>query len=307
MSIKELEEFRNLLSFLKTKVRYFHDDINKLESLPFLILRRFLEISLLVNQKGELSGETPQIVDMLLKEVKSYLYDEFLEFVELIPITRFESNVDNIAIENRVTIRRMMNEERVDFLNQTKNYIFMDPQTYQYLIEVVQKVKKGDFGRMPPEPFEANRVTRKIITSLVTSLRLIAEGFVEYEFIFSAYRLKLMGFNGTLSRNLNIYYDQPFHFEQRILPKLKKLYNHIYPLEDEAKTSVITIVIDRFNYAYGRRTISDVVIDLAVAFEILFSKKKDGKDSITFKLGTRTSRLLGTNPEEREKIASHNF
>lgn len=55
--------------------------------------------------------------------------------------------------------------------------------------------------------------------------------------------------------------------------------------------------------SYERKRITDRVIDLAIVFEILYSKENDKTDSINFKLKTRTAKFLGSNFENRKSIA----
>jgi hypothetical protein len=51
-----------------------------------------------------------------------------------------------------------------------------------------------------------------------------------------------------------------------------------------AQANELKIGISRFNYAYERSKPEDKLLDYAISFESLVSKKKEGADSLTHKL-----------------------
>ena len=66
--------------------------------------------------------------------------------------------------------------------------------------------------------------------------------------------------------------------------------------------SQIRIGIRRFNYAYERSKPEEKLLDYAISFESLFSKKKEDMDSLGHKLATRSARLLKQDFKERKTI-----
>ena len=64
----------------------------------------------------------------------------------------------------------------------------------------------------------------------------------------------------------------------------------------------INLAIRRFNSAYEKKNDEDRMIDFVIALESLFSKKGERNIPLRFKLGLRTSLLLGKNTQEREII-----
>jgi hypothetical protein len=211
-------------------------------------------------------------------------------------------------LSRNIIIRKISIEERETFYNITKNSRFTFPELYSYLVEVTRYVKKGDLGRFPPHPFKEDEIdTRTLISSLITSFRLIQDGYVDYENIFSRCRSEILGFTATLQRQLIV---NPYLHEYVFkigLNKLRELQARVYRVDNHnsglvnSNVALIKLVLDRFNYSYERGRISDTVIVLSIAFEILFSKGDDN-DSITFKLKTRVSKLLGETQKDRRQI-----
>ena len=180
--------------------------------------------------------------------------------------------------------------------------MFFHHENYEYVVEIINQVKKADIGLIPPYYINANPDdTRDFLDYLIISFRLLKEGFIDYEYIFSLYQLELLGGLSFLNRNLHIHGNERYNFNESELIDLVKILNYIQTIRN--KNFKIDLVLDRFNFTYERKRITDKIIDLAVAYETLFTKKNDGKDSITFKLKLRIARLLGKDYQEKKNIA----
>ena len=64
----------------------------------------------------------------------------------------------------------------------------------------------------------------------------------------------------------------------------------------------MNLAIKRFEHSYEAIDLDDKLIDLIIAFEILFLKGKAGNIPVGVVIGVGCSMLLGENDEERETI-----
>ena len=82
------------------------------------------------------------------------------------------------------------------------------------------------------------------------------------------------------------------------IDEAKRLYS-AYMTHDEKTRRRLNTAFERFDLASDSR---DSIIDLAIAFEVLYID--DGNTEVTYRLKTRVARHLGADLEERKKIAN---
>lgn len=296
--VENLQEFEEFLTFIQNEAKSFEHDPDFRFMLKSLILR-VLDVLSRSDDHETSNYDLKENISSVMEELEHWLYDEYVEFVELIPLMAFEADSNLLAITEGVTIRSVTKEEREFFLNQTKDYSFLNSKECKYVVEIIRKAEKGDISSFPPKLVSSNlNADRDLLLNIVTAFWLLGEGNVFYNFIFYQYRLKILGFKSRLSLNLYQPHGKAYNFEQAQLSKLKTLQSYL-----QTSSMLLSLVLRRFNYTYERKDFSDRVIDLAIAFEILLSKEKDLKESITFKLRVRAARLLGESIEEKETVA----
>jgi hypothetical protein len=69
-----------------------------------------------------------------------------------------------------------------------------------------------------------------------------------------------------------------------------------------SKNPAFSLAVERFNSAYSDSSLEDKIIDFAISYELLFSKQKEGTDSVTHKLAVRLSRFIAENYKQRISI-----
>jgi len=309
--IKTLSEFKNLLGFILTNSK-FPGTRSDFEPIVLLVLGRFLEI--ISSQQGmirkELRSRNFGALNKIVQDLKDYLRRDYLEIVHRLPLMYFTSNSDQIRIANNFVIRKITKEDREDFSLQFPEGSFLDSDTYEYLVELVRKVKRTHIDPHHQEPPSMD-LTAPIITqlasSLITSLRVIEGKYVDYRYMISEYKTKFLGSKGLLDRKIYVINvpEMKCQIDRDKSLKLRKLRRHIYSVENNSILlySRLKLALNRYNNSYERKSIADKVIDLAIVFEILYSKENDKTDSINFKLKARAAKFLGSNFENRRNIA----
>ncbi|WP_458721393.1 hypothetical protein [Candidatus Nitrosocosmicus sp. R] len=156
--------------------------------------------------------------------------------------------------------------------------------------------------------------TLSLFTSLITSFRLFQEGGFGIDSTVNYFSSEFLdyssGTTGLKILGFESYSQSQYLFNSQKLAEFIEFYRN-YPetLElieqrqnlDDPFTNIRTS-FRRFNYSYQRIDADDTIIDLAIAMEAFFSKKKDPKDSVTHRLSLRSSRLLTQDQQNRKSM-----
>ena len=104
--IIDLEDFKKLFDFIKTNIKYYASHLDTLQHIPFFLLIDFCKNhSMYINKNGKLS------IDDLVNQLNNFLYCEYLDYIDLIPLLNFHSKTNEILLRKHIKIRRISNKE----------------------------------------------------------------------------------------------------------------------------------------------------------------------------------------------------
>jgi hypothetical protein len=92
--------------------------------------------------------------------------------------------------------------------------------------------------------------------------------------------------------------NDKFRLRGSDLVNIQQLYHELKNIES-SQNPALFLALERFNSAYSDSSLEDKIIDFAISYEVLFSKQKEGTDSVTHKLAVRFSRFVAKNLEQR--------
>jgi hypothetical protein len=99
----------------------------------------------------------------------------------------------------------------------------------------------------------------------------------------------------SLSRGpFKSYGNDKFWLKKSDIANIQRLYNNLKGIES-SKNLPFFLALERFNSAYSDSSLEDKIIDFAISYEVLFSRQKEGTDSVTHKLAVRFSRFVAEN------------
>lgn len=189
----------------------------------------------------------------IVHDLKDYLHRDYLEIVHRVPLMFFTSDSDQIAIADNFVIRKMTKQDREDFSLQFSAGSFLG-DTHEYLVELVRKLKRTHIDpdhQEPPNMDLTAPISTQLLSSLITSLRLIEGKYVDYCYMISKYKTKFLGSTGILDRKIYIFHvpEKKCHFERVKLVKLRELIKRIYSVENNSIKlySRVKLALDRYN------------------------------------------------------------
>ncbi|MGB7955383.1 MAG: hypothetical protein WCF23_15500 [Candidatus Nitrosopolaris sp.] len=108
----------------------------------------------------------------------------------------------------------------------------------------------------------------------------------------------MSSFVGSLSRGpFKSYWRDKFLLKKSDIANIQRLYNNLKAIES-SKNLPFFLAIERSNSAYSDSALEDKIIDFAISYEVLFSKRNEGTDSVTHNLaGSLVSLQETTNRE----------
>jgi hypothetical protein len=158
----------------------------------------------------------------------------------------------------------------------------------------------------PPE-ISWDATVRNLINKLILALRLFKEGSVGFTSQIWTPKLRTAVKGGGM---YSPYPPEPTYgkkyeldqgevsFFQDFWHALMKNWNLLGTIGNKN----LSLALRRFDSAYARRSNDDKMIDYSIAFEALFSKSDDTRDSLTHKLALRFSRLVENDFVERKNL-----
>jgi hypothetical protein len=141
---------------------------------------------------------------------------------------------------------------------------------------------------------------QRVLDRVITSLRLQHSGTVGYSYIECRDALNTpVQIGDSLSRGpFESYGSDKFWLVKSDVDKVKGTYYQLKNAESSGNLPLF-LALDGFNSSYRNSSMEDKIIDFAISYEVLFSKQKEGTDSVTHKLAVRFSRLVTENYQQR--------
>jgi hypothetical protein len=178
-----------------------------------------------------------------------------------------------------------------------------------------KKLLRWDFTprqRTPPPEAPEN-----IMPILLTALRLFKKGLVHYRFLYGTLAVDYP-FKGYTTRprkdDIRLIVSQDAREESPIeeeedlyvlrkteIREFKEFWDRVRQIHSYLNPRLF-LALRRLNYVYAREVVDDRVIDYAVAFEALFSRKDDGY-KIAKKLSNRIARLITNKESKRSEVS----
>lgn len=148
-----------------------------------------------------------------------------------------------------------------------------------------------------PERTDRTETVKKVITCL----RLFKHGDVGFYIIMETSKLDTPILPGVRLHPSIIGFPagKTYTLAKNEITKFRKLWEILNKI-DLHRFSELRIALDRFESAYERTSIDDKLLDYVICFEILLGSKDD-KDSLTYKISVRFSRLCRRNLDDRKR------
>jgi hypothetical protein len=246
------------------------------------------------------------LFNSLYCDLEYLFYKKEMPFKVITPLHHFGYELDVIKLNEGLTIRKISAEERKIFarLQEGLGLSWEYLEEYEYGIEYhyMQKISIG----FPPE-ISWDATVRNLINKLILALRLFKEGSVGFTSQIWTPKLRTAVKGGGM---YSPYPPEPTYgkkyeldqgevsFFQDFWHALMKNWNLLGTIGNKN----LSLALRRFDSAYARRSNDDKMIDYSIAFEALFSKSDDTRDSLTHKLALRFSRLVENDFVERKNL-----
>lgn len=248
---------------------------------------------------------------LLYRDMMDFFYNDHIEIITFTPLHGFKSNtLELIQLTENISIRKISLEEKMNLYSKNiSNEVF--PYETKWVIEHKTSVSK-DFQKNPRID---SHLKDNSFAAIITTLRLFQFGsfgtntYVRHiplnvpVYPISTTNLKINGFESTEHGD--------YCFDDKLLESYREFWQKYGPLlmeildfriEENDKRIQIKNALNRFNFSYERDQGLDTIIDYVIALESLLSKPDDPKDSLTYRLSLRASKLRGKNLSERKKI-----
>jgi hypothetical protein len=239
------------------------------------------------------------IFDALYEEYVNALFSLYDEVLILCPLFNFESEVDEIKLEEGLTIRKIRPEE-INELNNSIGLGFADIKlwlpTVKFVIEHRLHKTRLEF---PMHGVYGDR----LIDNVILTLRLLKGGAVWGGVSFGRVLVPWSsGWSVWGRTNGKPPFGPAFKLERKDVSFLKKLWFVIRKVTDPSFLNRYTHVsraIRWFSKSYSGRDIEDRFVWLILSIEALCSEPGE----IRYKLSKRIATCIGTSDEERIKIS----
>ena len=208
------------------------------------------------------------------------------------PIFNFkldEANEQEFQISDQIKLRKIKNDVLLKMKKAPYTYIlgrsYADLNTQTFVFEV----NHGDFIEASRRVYEVLLAMRLFKTGAVFCKHFWVEQNSEQR-QFYAINPPIPRHNGDYLLNV----DE--------INEIKLLLKKISHIELE-KNKSFRVACERFSRSFEERREDDKIIDLAIAFESLFTDKKTSRSNVMGQLiGLGCSMLIGTNQKDRDKI-----
>ncbi len=250
-----------------------------------------------------------------LKEAKSYkfkknvskkVYREFGEFLSrdyenftiFAPITGFNSDIDEIKLDENLVIRRITDEEYKRVHREGESRLMPMSIWDTHYIDFVITYK---YTRNVGEPHDTSS-SKKLFENVIAALRLFKKGNVGFNYFYSTPDHWLSPFGLISGGDLDYkhYGGSEYKLEESEVRDFINFWRDFTSLRLE-QYRFLALAINRFNLSQERLyRPQDKLIDLMIALESLYLRDKR---ELSFKLSTRAGRILKEDPEERKETA----
>lgn len=243
--------------------------------------------------------------DSIYREVEDYFYGDTLKRRVIVPLTDFSMEVEEVPLEEGLSVARLLISEREEFASQT--LMFPLPpfgtsgptgwEEFALILRVeVPKVIGEPISRLPGVGLQ--EIATNKFEDLVSALRLFKGGGVGYNsIIFRSISWEPHGSGGSFFRP-HTSVGPRYILSKDEIPAFKSFWMN-YRRQRAQKHRRIDLALRRFNLAYERMLLEDRLIDYIIAMEALLLKEQD---ELAYRLSLRGSRLLGSDSEARHQI-----
>jgi Apea-like HEPN len=279
-----------------------HQTFTDVTSYLFHILSKLLVSFLRTNKFDE------ELYNKLYHDLEFLFYNDVIPVIDIIPLDKFESNVDVIDIDEDLCIRKIRQQEVERLIKEAENLsvAVSDIRDMKYVVEYKRNIKKiciekanikNLFLEYRLEDLIGNilSITDILIVNLITIMRLFKKGAVGYNFILSTPLLDTAIGNDSTSyfTPSRLAYGEKYILTKDEITYFQKLWKSIKDINFfSSKNKNQYLAVERFNSSYERARPEDKFLDFAISLEALLSKVGEGTDSATHKFAIRFSRLV---------------
>ncbi len=281
--LKELNSYKACLQYLKDK-KYVQDSM---EEQGFFINTI---VDFIKHTNGLQFNENK--FEEIYKGISDYVSNDLVKFSCSAQIFGFESDVDELIIDESVSIRKYSEAECKEDWQHSRFFgsrmFILNPSDFK--LEIIFSKKKEYLRHHAGEG-------QTELKNALTLLRLFKSSTVRIGPI-QIKPAQWVPFGGITIAGIDERHGGSYHLNIGELLELRKLWSdikainltNVYPLE---------IALKRFNFAHERSGLEDKLIDIMIGFETLYS---DSNTEIRYKISLRTAILIGNNLEERKII-----
>jgi hypothetical protein len=224
----------------------------------------------------------------IYKEMISYVYSQERELILVSPLENFDLKDLNEFSVDEYKIRKLSEGEIKALINFGYRLGFIYTP-YCGIIEniyCVERIIKTPKRRIPS--------LQQYIEYFVTALRLFKPGVVGFNFILWYPKIWEISWHGQ--PNLHIFsFKRPpkYIFEQKNLEPFISFWRQFKKIKNQLPNN-LKFSLRWFNKSYGEQEVLDRLLDLAIAFEVLFNTSN--------RLDLYVPHFIGSNKDEKQKI-----
>jgi hypothetical protein len=291
---KPREIFHNQILYEKTK-NFVIKALSVLKPFICHYLRRILFRLLAAYHKKKKFDE--RLFQKMYLDMEALFYEKTIPILILIPLQNFQSDISYVKLDNNLGIRRITCDERQQYLLQNLENLkltFSEATQIKYIVEYSFSEDKV-FDEYPEYTDKIDAVKK-----VITCLRLFKQGDIGFYIILEASKLDTPILAGLTLRHSVIGFPEGkiYTLAKNEISKFRKYWRTLDKV-DLHGFSELRIALDRFESAYERTSIDDKLLDYVICFEILLGSKDD-KDSLTYKISVRFSRLCRRDLHQRK-------
>jgi hypothetical protein len=255
-------------------------------------------LSRLLKAYHKKKGFDERLFRKMYLDMETLFYKKSIPIVILIPLQNFESDISYISLNNDLCIRRITYDERQQYLLQDLQNLkitFVEATQIKHIVEY-SFLEDKVFDEYPEH---TDRV--ETVKKVITCLRLFKQGEIGSYIVLETSKLDTPILAGVMLRASAISFPEgkTYTLAKNEISKFRKHWR-IFNKIDLHRFSELRIALDRFESAYERTSIDDKLLDYVICFEVLLGSKDD-KDSLSYKISVRFSRLCRQDLDERKR------
>lgn len=248
------------------------------------------------------------VFDLLYHDTEDYFYQSTVRYRHLAPLQHFRMESDKIELDECMSIVRIPDQLRSEMLfgsmeGPPQLGILSELSHMPYGLVLSLDLEKTDGTSDPdqtPDGKSAQQVVRGAFREVCSALRLFKAGAVGYEYIvprpamWTPYGSQSWQVWGGGPRSTPGHACELSQQEAAEFAEFWRSYRAC--LQDHR--DVLEVALDRLNMAYADSAPGEKLIDYIIAFEALLL---GDRQELAYKLALRGSRLLGENPDARQR------